>query len=80
MYIFWAVSAPLRFLSYCASIACCSCLTSFAYSTVQMSESKVIPRALGGRTYFLDGKLLIRLNFDLPGLFHRLLLDERHLV
>jgi hypothetical protein len=31
-HIFCAVSAPLVFFSYWASIACCSCLTSFAYS------------------------------------------------
>jgi hypothetical protein len=31
-YIFCAVSAPLRFFSYCASMACCSCFTSFAWT------------------------------------------------
>lgn len=35
-YIFWATSAPFSFFSYCASMACCSDLTSFAYRRVDV--------------------------------------------
>lgn len=43
-YIFCATSAPLSFFSYCASMACCSCLTSFAYishSDIKRSVSEL---------------------------------------
>jgi hypothetical protein len=36
-HIFCAVSAPLRFFSNCASMACCSCFTSFAWAGLTLS-------------------------------------------
>jgi hypothetical protein len=75
-HIFCAVSAPFDFFSYCASMACCSCLTIFACRCRQHSG-----RSAGEpeEADLLDGKLLVRLDLDLARLFQRLLLDERDL-
>ena len=88
-YIFCATSAPLRFFSYSASIACCSCFTSFACPTHEPPSQPSAGDVHGilhacmyvcTRAHLLDGELLIRLDADLARFLLRLLLDERDLA
>ena len=54
-YIFCATSAPLRFFSYWASIACCSCLTSFAFSIANSSSAlTLISRAFSSASCLMN--------------------------
>jgi len=59
-------------------MACCSCLTSFAYEPQQTVSGSCIPF---DRSYNLfDSKLFISFDPNFPGLLECLLLDERDLI
>jgi len=77
-YIFCATSAPLRLFSYCASIASCSCLTSFACEPEQTIGQSCPP--FNRNDNLFDSELFIGLNLDFSGLLECLLLDERNLI
>jgi hypothetical protein len=77
-YIFCETSAPLRFFSYWESMACCSCLTSFACRHER--EIRRLSVSFDCANDLFNGKLFIGLDLDLSGLFKCLLLDERDLI
>ena len=58
-------------------MACCSCFTSLA---CQNEINKLLPTSRGNELeYFVDGKFLVCLYFELASLLQGLLLDERNL-
>ena len=59
-------------------MACCSCLTSFAYEPQQTISGSSIP--FDGNHNLFDSKLFISFDPNFSGLLECLLLDERDLI
>jgi hypothetical protein len=77
-YIFWETSDPLRFFSYCASMACCSCLTSFAYDPQENISEPCVSFSYDHDLF--NGELFVSFNSNFPCLLGCLLLNERDLI